>query len=155
NPAAFLNDGSIALSATDRKCQKFDGRYAVRAKSHPRRPYRGHRRVCSKLNAKGATTSIMPLPASANRRSADFELPGYSSLTQLFWSRRRRGRMSENRRRGGAVARLIGRVRDHLPYDLYPHVLERSSSSISLATVTPSLMMRGAPNDFSRTTLRP
>src|SRR5690242_9926188 len=30
-----------------------------------------------------------------------------------------------------------------------------SSSSISLATVTPSLVMRGAPNDFSRTTLRP
>src|SRR4051812_5608438 len=30
-----------------------------------------------------------------------------------------------------------------------------SSSSISLATVTPSLVMRGAPNDLSRTTLRP
>src|SRR5579872_6219635 len=30
-----------------------------------------------------------------------------------------------------------------------------SSSSISLATVTPSLVMRGAPNDFSITTLRP
>ena len=30
-----------------------------------------------------------------------------------------------------------------------------SSSSISLATVTPSLVMRGAPNDFSSTTLRP
>jgi hypothetical protein len=30
-----------------------------------------------------------------------------------------------------------------------------SSSSISLATVTPSLLMRGAPNDLSRTTLRP
>src|SRR5581483_5578084 len=30
-----------------------------------------------------------------------------------------------------------------------------SSSSISLATVTPSLVMRGAPNDFSMTTLRP
>src|SRR6266478_1174079 len=29
------------------------------------------------------------------------------------------------------------------------------SSSISLATVTPSLVMRGAPNDLSRTTLRP
>src|SRR5262249_12144693 len=28
-------------------------------------------------------------------------------------------------------------------------------SSISLATVTPSLVMRGAPNDLSRTTLRP
>ncbi len=30
-----------------------------------------------------------------------------------------------------------------------------SSSSISLATVTPSLVMFGAPKDFSRTTLRP
>ncbi|CUW38230.1 conserved exported protein of unknown function [Magnetospirillum sp. XM-1] len=30
-----------------------------------------------------------------------------------------------------------------------------SASSISLATVTPSLVMRGAPNDFSITTLRP
>src|SRR5499427_4840636 len=30
-----------------------------------------------------------------------------------------------------------------------------SSSSISLATVTPSLLMRGAPNDLSSTTLRP
>src|SRR5579871_791124 len=30
-----------------------------------------------------------------------------------------------------------------------------SSSSISFATVTPSLVMRGAPNDLSRTTLRP
>src|SRR6266536_6458770 len=30
-----------------------------------------------------------------------------------------------------------------------------SSSSISLATVTPSLVMRGAPNDLSSRTLRP
>ena len=30
-----------------------------------------------------------------------------------------------------------------------------SSSSISLATVTPSLVIRGAPYDLSRTTLRP
>src|SRR5690606_37385397 len=30
-----------------------------------------------------------------------------------------------------------------------------SSSSISLATETPSLVMRGAPNDLSMTTLRP
>ena len=30
-----------------------------------------------------------------------------------------------------------------------------SASSISLATVTPSLVMRGAPSDLSRTTLRP
>src|SRR5262252_1963445 len=30
-----------------------------------------------------------------------------------------------------------------------------SSSSISLATVTPSLVTRGAPKDFSSTTLRP
>jgi hypothetical protein len=30
-----------------------------------------------------------------------------------------------------------------------------SFSSISLATVTPSLVMRGAPNDLSMTTLRP
>ena len=32
---------------------------------------------------------------------------------------------------------------------------KRSSSSISLATVTPSLVTVGAPQDFSRTTLRP
>src|SRR5215210_7666647 len=30
-----------------------------------------------------------------------------------------------------------------------------SESSISFATVTPSLVMRGAPNDLSSTTLRP
>src|SRR5262245_42969695 len=30
-----------------------------------------------------------------------------------------------------------------------------SSSSISFATVTPSLVMRGAPNDLSSTTFRP
>src|SRR5258708_1951764 len=30
-----------------------------------------------------------------------------------------------------------------------------SASSISFATVTPSLVIRGAPNDLSRTTLRP
>src|SRR5882672_4967184 len=30
-----------------------------------------------------------------------------------------------------------------------------SASSISLATVTPSLVIRGAPNDLSSTTLRP
>src|ERR1700738_4007849 len=30
-----------------------------------------------------------------------------------------------------------------------------SSSSISLATVTPSLVMRGTPNDLSSTTFRP
>jgi len=30
-----------------------------------------------------------------------------------------------------------------------------SSSSISLATVTPSLLMQGTPYDLSRTTLRP
>ena len=30
-----------------------------------------------------------------------------------------------------------------------------SSSSISLAIVTPSLVINGEPNDFSRTTLRP
>ena len=30
-----------------------------------------------------------------------------------------------------------------------------SASSISLATVTPSLVIRGAPNDLSKTTLRP
>ena len=36
-----------------------------------------------------------------------------------------------------------------------PIFLNLSSSSISLATVTPSLVMRGAPYDLSRTTLRP
>src|SRR5580704_6532072 len=36
-----------------------------------------------------------------------------------------------------------------------PMLSNLSSSSISLATVTPSLVMRGAPNDLSSTTLRP
>ncbi len=36
-----------------------------------------------------------------------------------------------------------------------PRFSKRSASSISLATVTPSLVMRGAPKDFSITTLRP
>src|SRR5579859_6412568 len=36
-----------------------------------------------------------------------------------------------------------------------PRFSNLSESSISLATVTPSLVMRGAPNDFSMTTLRP
>ncbi len=36
-----------------------------------------------------------------------------------------------------------------------PMFSNRSASSISLATVTPSLVMRGAPQDLSRTTLRP
>ncbi len=36
-----------------------------------------------------------------------------------------------------------------------PMFSKRSSSSISLATETPSLVMVGAPNDFSKTTLRP
>src|SRR5579863_1843725 len=36
-----------------------------------------------------------------------------------------------------------------------PMFSNRSPSSISLATVTPSLVMRGAPQDLSRTTLRP
>src|SRR6185312_2837052 len=36
-----------------------------------------------------------------------------------------------------------------------PMFSNRSASSISLATVTPSLVMRGAPYDLARTTLRP
>src|SRR5256885_3682230 len=36
-----------------------------------------------------------------------------------------------------------------------PIFWKRSSSSISLATVTPSLVTVGAPHDFSMTTLRP
>ena len=36
-----------------------------------------------------------------------------------------------------------------------PRFSKRSESSISLATVTPSVVDRGAPNDFSITTLRP
>ena len=36
-----------------------------------------------------------------------------------------------------------------------PRFSNLSVSSISLATVTPSLVERGAPNDFSMTTLRP
>jgi hypothetical protein len=41
----------------------------------------------------------------------------------------------------------------HLAHHLGAHVLELvGESSISLATVTPSLVMRGAPNDLSITT---
>ena len=56
-----------------------------------------------------------------------------------WWCRRRR------------VIGLRGDFADHLR----AHVFELSSSSISLATVTPSLVTRGAPNDLSRMTLRP
>ena len=38
---------------------------------------------------------------------------------------------------------------------LAPIFSKWSSNSISLAMVTPSLVIRGEPNDFSRTTLRP
>src|SRR5256885_14935183 len=37
----------------------------------------------------------------------------------------------------------------------YTTLFRSSSSSISFATVTPSLVTLGAPKDFSRTTLRP
>jgi hypothetical protein len=56
---------------------------------------------------------------------------------------------------GGAVARdvvgLLGDFLDQLSADL----LVGSSSSISLAMDTPSLVIVGAPHFFSRTTLRP
>jgi hypothetical protein len=56
---------------------------------------------------------------------------------------------------GGAVAGGVVGLGGHLAHHLRAHVLELVLSSISLATVTPSLVMRGAPNDFSSTTLRP
>jgi hypothetical protein len=54
-------------------------------------------------------------------------------------------RLGENGRRGGAVARMVVLLRGHFAHHLGAHVLELVGSSISLATVTPSLVMRGAP----------
>ena len=54
-------------------------------------------------------------------------------------------RLRQHDRSRGAVARdIVGLGRD-LAYHLHAHVLELVGSSISLATVTPSLVMRGAP----------
>ena len=50
---------------------------------------------------------------------------------------------------GGAVAGDVVGLRGNFADHLGAHVLELvGSSSISLATVTPSLVMRGAPKDF-------
>ena len=47
-------------------------------------------------------------------------------------------------------------VRDATSFTICAPIFSNlSSSSISLATVTPSLVMRGAPKDLSRTTFRP
>ena len=51
----------------------------------------------------------------------------------------------------GDVAGLVATVLTSLA----PMFSNGCGSSISLATVTPSLVMRGEPNDFCRTTLRP
>jgi hypothetical protein len=64
-------------------------------------------------------------------------------------------RLREHGRGGGAVAGdVVGLGSDFLD-ELRAHVLERSGSSISLAMVTPSLVIVGEPNFLSRTTLRP
>jgi hypothetical protein len=63
--------------------------------------------------------------------------------------------LGEDRGGGGAVARLVvGPGRD-FAQKLAPRFSNLSESSISLATVTPSLVERGAPNELSMTMLRP
>ena len=65
-------------------------------------------------------------------------------------------RLGQDGRGGGAVAGL-GRWSCEATSRTIcaPMFSNLSASSISLATVTPSLVMRGAPNDLSSTTLRP
>src|SRR4026207_2307720 len=60
--------------------------------------------------------------------------------------------MSKQGGGGSAIAGGGGGLRGDLARPMFSNL---SSSSISFATVTPSLVMRGAPNDFSSTTLRP
>ena len=63
--------------------------------------------------------------------------------------------LGEDRGRGGAVTgHVVGLLGDFLD-QLGPDLLLGSSSSISLAMETPSLVIVGAPHFFSRTTLRP
>jgi len=58
-------------------------------------------------------------------------------------------------RRGGAVPGDVGCPGSHLLAICAPMFSNLSSSSISLATVTPSLLIPGEPQDFSRRTFRP
>jgi len=63
--------------------------------------------------------------------------------------------LGQNGGGGGAVTRDVAGLAGDFANHLRAHVLEGSRSSISLATVTPSLVMMGAPNFFSITALRP
>ncbi|EJC75244.1 putative GTPase [Rhizobium leguminosarum bv. trifolii WSM2012] len=65
-------------------------------------------------------------------------------------------RLGENGTCGGTVAGDVIGLRSDFADHLGAHVFELvASSSISLATATPSSVMRGAPKDLSITTLRP
>ncbi len=65
-------------------------------------------------------------------------------------------RLGQHGRGGGAVTRDVVGLGRHLLDELGAEVLVAGrSSSISRAMVTPSLVMVGAPNFLSRTTLRP
>ena len=64
-------------------------------------------------------------------------------------------RLGQDGRRSGAVAGDVVGLGGDLPTSWAPMFSKGSSSSISLAMVTPSLTMVGAPNFFSMTTLRP
>jgi hypothetical protein len=72
----------------------------------------------------------------------------------------RLGALADDRRRqhgcgGGAVAGEVVGLGATSRTIWAPMFSNLSWSSISLATVTPSFVMRGAPKDFSMTTLRP
>ena len=64
-------------------------------------------------------------------------------------------RLCEHSRRRRAVAGDVRRLGRDFLHHLRAHVLERIASSISFATVTPSLVTVGAPNFLSMTTFRP
>ena len=64
-------------------------------------------------------------------------------------------RLGEHGRGRRAVAGDVGGLARDFAHHLRADVLEVSLSSISLATVTPSLVMVGEPHFFSMTTLRP
>jgi len=63
--------------------------------------------------------------------------------------------LGQNRGGGGAVTGDVIGLRGNFAHHLGAIFSNLSSSSISFATVTPSLVVRGAPKDFSMTTLRP
>src|SRR6185437_14377172 len=63
--------------------------------------------------------------------------------------------LRQKRRRSGAVSSYIRSLRCDLAHEFAPTFSIGSLRSISLATVTPSLVMVGEPNFFSITTFRP